>query len=260
MWKATLGNPHLKKALLDDFASVAPALLGFEGEEEALQLARTVFGAYLPGAQVNEGTLRGLAQLISDGAYNVPNAEVLRLHCKRGRGRVFAYRLQHRGLVGATDLFNSSVGYMWVGNGDDLKYLFRADLGSNTTSRTTSRTTFPTLAAKVDQRLSSIMVRLWTNFASTGFPTPDPFLGFVWAPACSPTPPYLSLTPAPAMLQDGNARTYAFWRSLPTLRNHILHREPFSPAPWKPKWAGQGSSSCGESPSGLFELLFGCRG
>ncbi|ROT76099.1 JHE-like carboxylesterase 1 [Penaeus vannamei] len=109
---ATLGNPHLKKALLDDFASVAPALLGFEGEEEALQLARTVFGAYLPGAQVNEGTLRGLAQLISDGAYNVPNAEVLRLHCKRGRGRVFAYRLQHRGLVGATDLFNSSVGYM----------------------------------------------------------------------------------------------------------------------------------------------------
>ncbi|XP_042866021.1 venom carboxylesterase-6-like [Penaeus japonicus] len=260
---ATLSNPTLQKALFNDFASVAPATLGMEGEVDSSHLARKVFNAYLPGAQVNEGSVRSLAQLLSDGAYNVPNAEVLRLHCKRGRGRVFAYRLQHRGLFGATDLFNSSVGYMWVSNGDDLKYLFRGGLAlnstSNMTSRTTSRSTFSVLESKSDQRLSNIMVRLWTNFAATGYPTPDPFLGFMWAPACTPTIPYLSLTPAPTMFMDRNARTYAFWRSLPTLRNRILRRESFAPAPWKPSGTGQESFS-GRFPSGVFELLFGRRG
>ncbi|XP_063602878.1 juvenile hormone esterase-like [Penaeus indicus] len=243
---ATLTTPFLNEALTENFSQVGPIILNVQDEENAVFLSRRAFNAYLPQYQVNEDTVGDFAKLLGDEAFRVPHREVVRLHSKAG-GLVFAYELKHRGLQSLTDLFNTSAGdscncalmcsssssevtpnlpsytldreswgYWRVSNGDDLQYLFNG-------------TIFPPLRNLDDRRLSDLIVIMWTNFAATGYPTPDNALGFWWSPvrSCSPLP-YLCLMPTPIMAWDGRSSMYEFWTSLPTFQNRVLNPQYFT--------------------------------
>ncbi|XP_047488867.1 cholinesterase 1-like isoform X2 [Penaeus chinensis] len=212
---ATLTTPFLNAALTENFSQVGPIILNVQDEENAVFLSRRAFNAYLPQYQVNEDTVGDFAKLLGDEAFRVPHREVVRLHSMAG-GLVFAYELKHRGLQSLTELFNTSAGDSWVSNGDDLQYLFNG-------------TTFPPLRNLDDRRLSDLMVIMWTNFAATGYPTPDNALGFWWTPVRSSSPlPYLCLMPTPMMAWDGRSSMYEFWTSLPTFQNRVLNPQHFT--------------------------------
>ncbi|XP_037804592.1 carboxylesterase 1E-like [Penaeus monodon] len=212
---ATLVTPFLNEALTESFSQVGPVILNIQDEENAVFLSRRAFNAYLPQYRVNEDTVGDFAKLLGDEAFQVPHREVVRLHSQAG-GLVFAYELKHRGLQSLTELFNTSVGDSWVSNGDDLQYLFNG-------------TTFAPLRNLDDRRLSDLIVLMWTNFAATGYPTPDNSLGFWWTPVKSPSPlPYLCLMPTPTMAWEGLSSMYEFWTSLPTYQNRVLNPQYFT--------------------------------
>nr|XP_053656292.1 bile salt-activated lipase-like [Cherax quadricarinatus] len=67
------------------------------------------------------------------------------------------------------------------------------------------------------------MTTLWTNFATTGNPTPDDSLGFIWEPVTDGNLHYLALNPRPTMEADIRQEVRRFHSSLPTLVNLALH-------------------------------------
>ncbi|KAK8371968.1 hypothetical protein O3P69_020967, partial [Scylla paramamosain] len=62
-------------------------------------------------------------------------------------------------------------------------------------------------------------------------PTPDESLGFIWRPATADELQHLSLTPTPAMKGDTRREVRAFWETLPTKQNLLLHPEKVVPIP-----------------------------
>ncbi|XP_071528395.1 venom carboxylesterase-6-like isoform X3 [Panulirus ornatus] len=130
---------------------------------------------------------------------------------------VYRYELRHRGQNSWADLFNSTPANNWVAHGDDVQYLFH---------------TLPVIMATplhhpADLFLRHVLLALWTNFATTGNPTPDGSLGFRWWPTTESHQWYLALTTTPTMKDDTPVEVTEFWRNLPTKMNKLLYPERF---------------------------------
>ncbi|XP_064097361.1 neuroligin-4, X-linked-like [Macrobrachium nipponense] len=192
-----------------------PMFLGMEAEDDLKFLTRRAFYHYMDDIQITETNVNHFEQLLSDGFMVMLQDEACALHARDapfGKS-VYRYELQHRG---ERSFSNATFGKQWVAHGDDLPYLFDGIFD------------LPPVSRSNDQFLSDIMVTLWTNFASTGNPTPDLQLGFKWEAMTSPSDfKYLSLTPDPKMRDDSRKQRREFWRNLPLKKNKILFPERF---------------------------------
>nr|XP_053653251.1 esterase FE4-like isoform X4 [Cherax quadricarinatus] len=101
-----------------------------------------------------------------------------------------------------------------VTHADDMFYLFTGE-----------KTIWKPLEWPDDLKVRHIMLKLWTNFAATGNPTPDDSLNIVWKAARPDNLHHLSLTLTPTMKADYRHKVRAFWDSLPTQQNLLLHSE-----------------------------------
>ncbi|CAH1119274.1 unnamed protein product [Phaedon cochleariae] len=124
----------------------------------APSLKRKYFGL-IPIAISSKKTMR----FVSDDQFERPIQEAIRLYS--AKSKVYFYRFSYQGgLYGITDRPADGVGHT-----EDLGYVFH--FGYNGTEQ--------------DRRVRSQVVRMWTNFAKEGNPTPreDPLLGSVtWQP------------------------------------------------------------------------------
>ncbi|XP_066964622.1 venom carboxylesterase-6-like isoform X1 [Macrobrachium rosenbergii] len=207
-------NKSMADAVIDDFQAVAPAMLYLENESFATQVAQSIYQFYLGNQKISLDLADQTVQMLSDASAKVTQDEVAALHS--ATGYVFAYELQHRGQNSIIDLYNSTTGKKWVSHADDLQYLF------------SKSPYFPQLEKSDDKRVRDLITTLWTNFAATGFPTPNGSLGFAWV-AVSPTClRYLAITTYPFLKNYDRDGILRFWQNLPLQRNQILHPERFS--------------------------------
>nr|XP_053634373.1 putative inactive carboxylesterase 4 [Cherax quadricarinatus] len=107
--------------------------------------------------------------------------------------------------------------FVRVPHEDELLYLFQAEelLGPSKYLQQ--------LRTPEDLEMRDIMSKLWTNFATTGNPTPDDSLGFTWEPSTEDNLHYLALNLKPTMEADRRQEVRKFFASLPLKMNNILY-------------------------------------
>ncbi|MPC62495.1 hypothetical protein E2C01_056580 [Portunus trituberculatus] len=62
------------------------------------------------------------------------------------------------------------------------------------------------LTHPADLAMREVFIKLWTNFAATGNPTPDSSLGFTWEAISKEEQKFLVLLPSPIMMEDDAVR------------------------------------------------------
>ncbi|XP_023311383.1 acylcarnitine hydrolase isoform X2 [Anoplophora glabripennis] len=134
-------------------------------------------------------------EFISNDQFARPIQETARLYSKYNP--VYFYRFSHEGpLFGV-----SNRNFPGVGHTEDLGYIF--DYGYQ--------------GSEVDYLVRSQMVKLWTNFAKTGNPTPeyDPLLqGIQWPLLTENNLDYLEIDRGLQALTKPDFLTSSFWKTL----------------------------------------------
>lgn len=211
-----LPNSKDIEALKENFTEIGPMALVFRKSDGNLEyLAKRIFYHYLGVAEFPMDNVDGYAELLGDRYFKKCHEDVSDMYARESvyGNNVYLYELQHRGVQ--TLIPMEGIGENWVGHGDDLQYLFN------------NMMPFKPLERGDDLFVSEIMVALWTNFATTGNPTPDLSLGFKWFPTTVTDRQYLVITTSPSMQKDTNADMREFWRNLPIKNNRILYPERF---------------------------------
>ncbi|XP_068224772.1 venom carboxylesterase-6-like [Palaemon carinicauda] len=211
---------EIRKALVENFTRVGPVVMVFgEDEEDPTYLSSRIFHHYLGNLTITPDKAEALTQLITDRLFSLGNDQVALLQAGNAldEHRVYMYELLHLGQYQYLPTFNLRIAENWVTYGDELQYLFDSASGRNPLER------------PADLLLRRVMVKLWTNFAATGNPTPDQSLGFRWIPATKNCLRHLGLKPDASMSPDKRAQVRLFWNDLPTVQNKILFPEKFLP-------------------------------
>nr|XP_053656738.1 venom carboxylesterase-6-like [Cherax quadricarinatus] len=211
-------NESIKSGLLNNFAKFGPASLHLEDETKPVELATKIFDQYVGGVKVNLEDAENICRMFNDRFYNIPQDTAAIIHAKNmgPNKKIFITELNHKGQRSLSSHLNVSVGRHWVTHADDMFYLFTGE-----------KTIWKPLEWPDDLRVRHIMLKLWTNFAATGNPTPDDSLNIVWEAARPDNLHHLSLTLTPTMKADYRHKVRAFWESLPLKQNLLLHSEKF---------------------------------
>ncbi|XP_071547573.1 venom carboxylesterase-6-like [Panulirus ornatus] len=211
----TFFQDEIAKALKERFSDVGPLLLNTDLEQFPEYLSRRILHKYLGrNLTLTEDNKEKMIQVFTDQFIAVHEEVASQIHAKNADGEnVFMYQMEYRGEHSITEIFSPNETSNWVAHGDDLIYLF------------TDVMYIPPLEAPEDVFFSDIMLTLWTNFATTGMPTHDYSMGFMWKPISPSCLQYLSLSLVPTMKPDTNAEIRKFYQDLPTLQNTILHPE-----------------------------------
>ncbi|XP_068202509.1 venom carboxylesterase-6-like [Palaemon carinicauda] len=209
-----------KKKFLAKFDIFAPILCSIEEEESGVSIMKSAFYHYLDGIEISEDYFIELDQLVNDCYFNINHDETVLSHAADERINVFAYELEYQARESIADTFAPGlVDKDYVPHGCDIELLFNNVFG------------LPNSGDETDHFVSDIMVKLWTDFAITGNPTPDLSLGFKWLPVAKDSYHYLGIGPAPSMRNDKRAKRREFWRMQPTRSNRILYEELFAEDP-----------------------------
>uniref|UniRef100_A0A0P4WCJ5 Carboxylic ester hydrolase n=1 Tax=Scylla olivacea TaxID=85551 RepID=A0A0P4WCJ5_SCYOL len=213
-------SDRLQSDLVNNFSEMGPASLEInEGDRVPLQISHKIFDYYVGGVKVEKENADKICQLFGDRHFNIGHDLVSALYARNAAPKkMFLYSLDHRGQRSLDQFYDVDIDQKWVSHVDDLFYLF-----------TGGTTVFAPLERDDDLRLRDIITKLWVNFAASGNPTPDDSLGFIWQPAADDYLQHLSLTPTPVMKDDTRKEVRAFWETLPTKQNLILHPEKVVP-------------------------------
>ncbi|XP_069168510.1 carboxylic ester hydrolase isoform X2 [Procambarus clarkii] len=210
-------NEALQTDLLGNFTKFGPASLDILEDNMPLEVSKTIFDYYVGGIKAGLEDADNICKMYGDRHFNIAHDLTAIVYAKNvGRQKkIFLYELNHRGQRSFGDYYNTNIGQHWVDHVDDLFYLFTGE-----------NTLWKPLENEDDLRLREIMVRMWTNFAATGNPTPDDSLGFTWEPAVADNLHHLSLTPTPSMKADHRQEVRAFWNTLNIKQTYLLHEYP----------------------------------
>ncbi|CAL4091507.1 unnamed protein product, partial [Meganyctiphanes norvegica] len=189
-----------------------------------VKVSKSIFTEYVGAVTVRDEDADQLTKMFTDYHFAVPHDETVQLHAADGTRKVYAYELHYRGPHSYYDDYDTKVGSHWIPHGEDRRFLF-----SNVTH-------YDPLTSKDDLRVKQIMLKLWTNFAKFGNPTPSPINGIIW-PAVSrgenkpPSLDHLIITPNPHIAQDTRCKVREFMSSLQIEKNHNLYSsiEPEAP-------------------------------
>ncbi|XP_064098465.1 LOW QUALITY PROTEIN: juvenile hormone esterase-like [Macrobrachium nipponense] len=216
-------RPDLLPALLNNFGENGPYSLGLSVEDsEPEVLTREIYKFYLGGVVVDAEHVDGLTKMMGDRHFKICHDLFSDLHARQKGVSVYRYELLHHGQMSVTRVLNSNIpAGSWVAHGDDLYYLFR---GGPLLQPFEPPSDNPTdITAEKDLRLREAMLSLWTNFATTGNPTPDDSLEFRWHATDPNDFSFLKLLPRPRMTCDVREKERDFANSLPTELNRLLH-------------------------------------
>merc|ERR1711962_1459280 len=228
--------PNALKDIANNFSNVGHH--NFYMDKTENDVAAEMFKFYMGEIrEYNEEDMDRLTEMFGDYLMDMPHDYSIELH---GRDslygkNVYAYELQYKATDGLAAFYGESkVVEDYINHGDDLSYLFKFDPSFVNN----------TIVDPEGKKLESIMLDLWTNFATHGNPTPDRSLGFTWAPVNLKSTDHLILKPEPYMEADTRCER----RSVYTTFNISINRELFpdrvAAGPnWKP-WRVQDQKFC----------------
>ncbi|KFB36097.1 cholinesterase [Anopheles sinensis] len=148
-----------------------------QGSSESAAVSQAFRQYYWQGQQLSASLLAEFSVYVTDNTFAYPQLEMARRHALRSP--VYVYQFSYDGDL---NLFKQFAGTSLPGaiHGDDLSYLFDVkDLKTEEVPQTSHAIT-----------VRNRMLRLWTNFAKYGNPTPtaDPILqNTVWSPTSGGT-------------------------------------------------------------------------
>ncbi|XP_053947009.1 esterase E4 isoform X2 [Anastrepha ludens] len=198
-------NPKLLEIIENDFSRMVPRDLNVT--DERARVTRDIRQFYLGAKQVGVDSVDEMIALLTDLMFLHGIRKTARNHAKYGNAPVYMYRFSYDGALG---LYKRMLGISRPGvcHGDEMGYLFK----------------FGFFNLSLDPRSTEVlvknrMVRMWTNFAKYGTPTPqteeDALLTTTWEPISPHTVmedlSYLDISANMKMRSNPEAERQQFW-------------------------------------------------
>lgn len=165
-----LRQPSVLSQLNDNFPQLASQILALPlsvPTTEVTDIWNKINNFFIGSDFINvtePENVQGFINLYGDRAFIYGSYQSALLHAWKGHTPIWFYNFAYRGEHSYEKHFATTtekIPFNWgISHCDDLLYLF------------TSKKLFPPLTSPNDQLMSKIMVKLWTNFATYGDPTP----------------------------------------------------------------------------------------
>ncbi|XP_015009315.2 esterase B1 isoform X1 [Drosophila erecta] len=164
-------NPQLLSIIENDFGRLVPQDLNVTQSHD--RVTREIRSFYLGSKHVGIESVDEMIALLTDLMFLQGIRRTARNHAKFGNAPVYMYRFSFDGSLG---LYKRMLGIPRPGvcHGDELGYLFKFGFFNLSLD-----------PKSMEVQVKNRMVRMWTNFAKYGSPTPDtedPMLTTKWAP------------------------------------------------------------------------------
>ncbi|XP_017084125.1 juvenile hormone esterase isoform X1 [Drosophila eugracilis] len=164
-------NPQLLSIIENDFGRLVPQDLNVTQSHD--RVTREIRSFYLGNKHVGIESVDEMIALLTDLMFLQGIRRTARNHAKFGNAPVYMYRFSFDGALG---LYKRMLGIPRPGvcHGDELGYLFKFGFFNLSLD-----------PKSMEVQVKNRMVRMWTNFAKYGTPTPDtedPYLTTKWAP------------------------------------------------------------------------------
>ncbi|PNF42151.1 Esterase E4 [Cryptotermes secundus] len=205
--RALFKNPTLLSGLNNNYESFIPPTMKLEkksakSQEVALKIKEFYFG----DKPVSRETLQPLFDLFSDMYFIVGIKKSIDLQLKHSDTPIYFYQFSFDEKLGLIEKYIGDSTIPGVCHGAEVAYLFKGfyiDEAKLSPDTDYMKTVFR-------------MVKLWTNFAKTGNPTPgpDPSLGVTWIPVTETELNYLNIDKELTMQKDLAKDRVAFWEEL----------------------------------------------
>ncbi|KAG6454576.1 esterase E4 isoform X1 [Manduca sexta] len=186
----------------DDLQDFIPADLKLErNSEESLAIAEKIKEIYFKGKPKNAETMLEQFQLFSDQAFNIDMHRYIKYLVQATNKPIYFYKFDYVGELNVSlPLFNQ-IGMKCATHMAELGYLFKNDFQKDVE---------PT---PQDVKTRERVVRLWTNFAKSGNPTPDEnhYLTTTWLPVTKDTQYYLNIGSELSLGTNPDKEKMDFW-------------------------------------------------
>ena len=120
-----------------------------------------------------------------------------------GETSIYQYLFTYRGSSSLSILSGLNSTEYGAAHADDLIYMFNPHL---------EELEFPMMRSETDRQVRDYMVKLWTNFAKSGYPSTPGEFGFHWTELNKADPKYLKIDRIPSMTHDfDKLNRLGFW-------------------------------------------------
>ncbi|XP_026318747.1 cholinesterase 1-like [Hyposmocoma kahamanoa] len=172
---------------------------------EVLEVGRMMKNFYFGKNKVSMENLEQLVKFIGMNMFNYQIVQFSKMICKKNKALFYKFTCTSElNLMGHIFGFEKILGAKpVVCHGDDLPYIFNMKM----------------LPIKVDQnsktyKLINNVVKLWTNFAKFGDPTPDDSLGARWPPYTTSEEQYLDIGNELVVSSSPDKEQVEYWEKL----------------------------------------------
>ncbi|KAL0809376.1 hypothetical protein ABMA28_011574 [Loxostege sticticalis] len=189
----------------DDLQVFIPADLHIEkNSEEAVQIANQIKNLYFKGSHTGVENLKEYFELLSDKLMNIDTHRYVKYLVQVSKKPIYYYKFDYVGELNLTKKLLDSLGLNHAGHMDELGYLFSNELLKDVEPTT------------LDVKMRERMVRLWTNFAKSGNPTPEEnhYITVTWLPVTNDNFYYLNLGNELSLGSNPDKEKMEFWDDL----------------------------------------------
>ncbi|XP_026734229.1 juvenile hormone esterase-like isoform X2 [Trichoplusia ni] len=190
----------------EDLQVFIPKELNIErNSAEALAITEKIKELYFKGKKHTDvESLNEYFELFSDFAINIDTHRHIQNLVKVSNKPIYFYRFDYVGELNYAQKLVNSLGLNRATHMDELGYLFKNDLQQNVTP------------SNQDIKTRERMLRLWTNFAKSGNPTPDEnhYLTVTWLPVTKDNLYYLNIGNELSLATNPDKEKMEFWDDL----------------------------------------------
>ncbi|CAH0712840.1 unnamed protein product, partial [Brenthis ino] len=169
----------------DDLQSFIPKDLNIErNTPQSLEIAEKIKGFYFKGNPTSVESLSDKFHLVSDMLININMHRYIRYLINVTNKPVYYYKFDYVGALNLPSNLFKHLDLKQASHMDELGYLFKNDLQKGVE------------VSPQDEKTRERMLRLWTNFAKSGNPTPDEnhYLTVTWLPITKDNLYYLNIS------------------------------------------------------------------
>ncbi|XP_063836525.1 juvenile hormone esterase-like isoform X2 [Ostrinia nubilalis] len=205
-----IGSTTLELTLVmksDDIQDFIPQELHVErNSDEALQITNEIKRLYFKGSHTGVESLKEYFELLSDKLLNVDTHRYVKYLVQVSKKPIYYYKFDYVGELNLSKKLYPSLGLNHAGHMDELGYLFSNDLLKDVEPTTQ------------DVKMRERMLRLWTNFAKSGNPTPDEnhYITVTWLPVTHDNLYFINLGNELSLGSNPDKEKMEFWDSLYT--------------------------------------------
>ncbi|KAJ4438845.1 hypothetical protein ANN_14798, partial [Periplaneta americana] len=193
-------KPSILKTYDDNFEILVPKFLKLErNSKKSKEVAQKIKKFYFGDKPVSQETLLEYIDLSSDMWFVARIHQTVRLHSSKSSAPVYYYQFTFEGELGFLKKVMGADRFTGVCHADELGYLFFS----------------PHLDLEVDgkpeEKMRSQLVKMWTNFAKMGDPSPKEVK---WEPITEEKPYYLNIDIESSLEQNLFKERMSFWDEL----------------------------------------------